>query len=165
MKQKVSIIAAMAENRVIGQNNKLPWHLPADLQHFKQLTLGKPMIMGRKTWQSLPGLLPGRPHIVISRNPEYVAEGAQVAASLQQALQLAQAHDADESMIIGGANCYQQALSIADRIHLTIVHGEVAGDCYFPDFEKRWQQTHCKRFQADEKNEFSYSFTSWSPLS
>ncbi|MCU7960438.1 MAG: dihydrofolate reductase [gamma proteobacterium symbiont of Bathyaustriella thionipta] len=164
MTQQLSIIAAMAENRVIGRDNRLPWHLPADLQHFKQLTLGKPMIMGRKTWESLPGLLPGRPHIVVTRNADYVAAGAQLAASLQQALQLAQTHAANECMIIGGANCYAQALPMADRLYLTIVHGEIAGDRCFPEFEKHWQQTHCERFPADEKNKFSYSFTAWSPL-
>ncbi|WP_306292452.1 dihydrofolate reductase [Solemya velum gill symbiont] len=94
----------MTRNRIIGRNNELPWHLPADLKHFKALTMGKPIIMGRKTWESLPGLLPGRQHIVVTRNPDYVAEDATIALSLDEAI--AAAGDVPEVMIIGGANVY-----------------------------------------------------------
>lgn len=154
----VSLIAAMARNRVIGRDNKLPWHLPADLARFKSLTMGKPMIMGRKTWESLPGLLPGRPHIVVSRDPGYIAEGAQVAHSLTQAIQLA-GELGDEVMIIGGANLYGQALELADQLYLTLVDAEVEGDAFFPAFDPSvWRQVSCEEHAPDERNRFGYSF-------
>lgn len=153
----LSIIAALADNRVIGRNNRLPWHLPADLAHFKQLTLGKPMIMGRKTWESLPGLLPGRAHIVISRNPDYQAQGGAVATSLAEALQLAA--QAEEVMVIGGAEIYAQALPLADRLYLTQVHVDVEGDTWFPIFDSQvWKLVDCQDQAADSKNPYDYSF-------
>lgn len=158
----LSIIAAMAKNRVIGKDNGLPWHLPADLAHFKRLTLGKPIIMGRKTWDSLPGLLPHRPHIVISRNPGLHAEGALVAASLDDALALAGA--VDEVMIIGGATLYEQALPIASRLYLTIVDAEVAGDAFFPRYDPAaWRELERESHVADERNAFAYAFTTLVP--
>ena len=163
-KPVLTIIAAMAHDRVIGIDNKLPWHLPADLQHFKALTLGKPMIMGRKTWESLPGLLPGRPHIVVSRDPHYRAAGAQVAHSLEQAIELA-AELADESgqiMVIGGANLYAQALPLAERLYLTLVDVAVAGDARFPAFDaSAWQLDDREEHGADERNPHPYSFLSY----
>lgn len=153
----ISIISAMARNRVIGNLNKLPWHLPADLQHFKQTTMGKPMIMGRKTWESLPGLLPGRPHIVVTRNPEFIAEGASIAHSLEAAIK--QASDAPEIMIVGGANLYYQTLSIAHRLYLTKIHADVEGDAHFPEFNPEdWEQTSLQHHSADEKNPYDYDF-------
>ncbi|WP_326848242.1 dihydrofolate reductase [Solemya velum gill symbiont] len=116
----------MTRNRIIGRNNELPWHLPADLKHFKALTMGKPIIMGRKTWESLPGLLPGRQHIVVTRNPDYVAEDATIALSLDEAI--AAAGDVPEVMIIGGANVYQQAIEIADTLYITKIDTEVDGE-------------------------------------
>jgi dihydrofolate reductase len=160
-KPVLSVIAAMARNRVIGIDNRLPWHLPADLQHFKTMTLGKPLIMGRKTWQSLPGLLPGRPHIVISRTPDFRAEGAQVARSLDEAIALA-GELADEVMLIGGANLYQQALPLADRLYLTLVDAEPAGDAWFPDFDEAdWRLESRQDHPADERNRFGYSFLTY----
>jgi dihydrofolate reductase len=157
----LSLIAAMARNRVIGIDNKLPWHLPADLQHFKATTLGKPMIMGRKTWESLPGLLPGRPHIVVSRDPGYVAEGAQVADSLEAAIALA-GELADEAMIIGGANLYAQALPLADRLYLTLVDAELEGDAWFPDFdEDDWRLDAREDHAPDDRNPYPYRFLSY----
>ena len=132
-KTRLTIIAAMARNRVIGKDNRLPWYLPADLQHFKKITMGKPMIMGRRTWESLPGLLPGRRHIVITRDLAYKADGAEVAHSLEQAIQLA--GDVEEIMLVGGANLYAQALDIADRMQLTEIDLDVDGDAWFPEFE------------------------------
>lgn len=148
----------MARNGVIGRDNCLPWHLPADLKHFKALTMGKPLVMGRKTWESLPGLLPGRRHIVVTRNPAYVAAGAETAHSLEEAIALAS--DAGEVMVVGGANLYAQALSLADRIHLTLVDAEFDGDTHFPEIEPAdWTETERERHPADEKNRWPYIFT------
>jgi dihydrofolate reductase len=156
-KPVVSIISAMAQNRVIGHENRLPWHLPADLQHFKAVTMGKPMIMGRKTWESLPGLLPGRMHIVVSRNPAYQAEGGRVVHSLEEAIEAA--GNVEELMIIGGANLYAQALSQARRMYLTLIDAEVQGDAYFPVFNgDEWQTVEQLTHSADERNPFGYQF-------
>ncbi len=153
----ISLIAAMAENRAIGINNKMPWHLPADLRHFKALTIGKPIIMGRKTWESLPGLLPDRPHIVVTRQPNYQAEGCQVVHSIDEAL--AAAGDAAEVMVVGGATFYRAMLPQADRIYLTLVETAVEGDAFFPDYNpEQWQITAQERHAADEKNPFPYRF-------
>jgi len=154
---RISIIAAMARNRVIGKENKLPWRLPADLQHFKRLTMGKPMIMGRKTWESLPGLLPGRLHIVVTRNPDHEAPGAKLAHSLEGAIR--QAGDAPEIMIIGGANLYAQALSLAQRIYLTGIDLDVEGDAWFPELDStRWRETAREEHKADKINPVDYRF-------
>ena len=156
-KTRLTIIAAMARNRVIGKDNRLPWYLPADLQHFKKITMGKPMIMGRRTWESLPGLLPGRRHIVITRDLAYKADGAEVAHSLEQAIQLA--GDVEESMLVGGANLYAQALDIADRMQLTEIDLDVDGDAWFPEFDRSvWREVERQKHERDEKNQSSYSF-------
>lgn len=159
MKQQptLSLIAAMDENRVIGSDNRLPWRLPADLQHFKRLTMGKPMVMGRKTWESLPGLLPGRTHIVITANPTYQAAGCLLVHSIEQAL--AAAGEVDEIMVVGGANLYRQLLPRADRLYLTLVHTRVSGDAWFPDYQAdEWRETAREDHAADERNPFAYSF-------
>ncbi|WP_457673799.1 type 3 dihydrofolate reductase [Thiolapillus sp.] len=156
-KPLISIISAMARNRVIGHENRLPWHLPADLAHFKSVTMGKPMIMGRKTWESLPGLLPGRPHIVVTRNPDYQAEGAGVAHSLEEAIQAA--GPVEEVMIVGGANLYAQALPHARRMYLTFIDTDVPGDALFPAFDAReWRQSGERSHPADDSNPFSCRF-------
>jgi dihydrofolate reductase len=148
----------MARNRVIGRDNHLPWHLPADLKHFKALTMGKPMVMGRKTWESLPGLLPGRRHIVVTRNPAYAASGAETAHSLEEAI--AMAKDATEIMVVGGANLYAQALPIAGTVYLTLVDAEFEGDTHFPDIDPSdWTETERERHPADETNRWPYVFT------
>lgn len=161
----ISLIAAMDEARVIGVDNQLPWRLPADLQHFKRLTLGKPIVMGRKTWESLPGLLPERPHIVISSNPEYRASGCKVVSSVQAAL--AAAGDVDEVMIVGGANLYAQMLPLADRLYLTRVHTRVeGGDAWFPAFdEDEWRETGRSDHPADERNPFDCTFLTYERVS
>ena len=154
---RISIIAAMARNRVIGKENSLPWHLPADLQHFKRLTMGKPMIMGRKTWESLPGLLPGRPHIVVSRNRDHQAPGASLAHSLEAAIH--QAGNAAEIMIVGGANLYSQALSLTQRIYLTEIDLDAEGDAWFPELDPaKWRETSREEHQADTNNPLNYRF-------
>ncbi len=155
----LTLIAAMAENRVIGRDNAMPWHLPADLAHFKRLTLGKSIIMGRRTWESLPGLLPHRSHIVITRDREYRAQGAMLAHSLAEALQIA---GGDEAFIIGGAQLYAQALPLADRLLLTLVHAEITGDTRFPEFGgSEWRQVGCERHAADRRHPYDYSFCEW----
>ena len=153
----LSLIAAMGDNRVIGRDNGLPWRLPADLSHFKALTMGKPMIMGRLTWESLPGLLPGRPHIVITRDPAYRAEGCLIAHSLDDALRAA--GEAGEVMVVGGATLYREALPRADRIYLTLVHGEFEGDVLFPEFDRgAWFEANRERHEPDERNPHPYTF-------
>ncbi|QFY90349.1 dihydrofolate reductase [Magnetovirga frankeli] len=156
----LSLIAAMADNRVIGRDNRLPWHLPADLAHFKRLTLGKPLLMGRKTWESLPGLLPGRPHLVISRNPAYQAPGARCFTDLNQALAAIQA---EEIMVVGGAEIYAQTLPLAQRLYLTLVHMQAEGDCRFPAFDAdNWRLIERQDHAADVKNPYAYSFLHYS---
>lgn len=154
---KLSIIVAMACNRAIGRGNRLLWHLPDDLRHFKALTLGKPMLMGRKTWESLPGLLPGRRHIVISRNPNYQAKGAELARSLEQAI--AMVDPGEEIMLIGGAELYRLGLPIAQRLYLTLVHEAPEADAFFPEFEQGdWRLLRQEDHGIDERHTVSFSF-------
>ena len=139
----LAMIAALAENRVIGVDNRLPWHLPADLKHFKALTLGKPIIMGRKTWDSLGRPLPGRLNLVVSRQAGLQLEGAEVFASLEEAVARAEVwareEDAEEVMLIGGAQLYTEAMPLAERLYLTHVALSPEGDAHFPELdESRW---------------------------
>ena len=145
----VILVAALAENRVIGRDGDLPWHLPADLKHFKAMTLGKPVIMGRKTWESLRVRpLPGRRNIVVTRNAGFDAPGAETAPSLDDAL--AMVAEAPEAAVIGGAALFEKALSRAEILHLTEVHAEIAGDVYFPAVDPaNWQETARERHPAD----------------
>jgi len=157
------MIVAMAQNRVIGRNNSLPWYLPNDLKYFKQVTMGKPILMGRKTFESIGKPLPGRTNIVMTRNQNWSAEGVKVVSSLDAAVALAQAiaeiDGQDELMIIGGDQIYQSALSSVDRIYLTEVHAEVEGDAYFPVFDRDgWDIVVCKDFVAEGANPYDYSF-------
>ena len=153
----LSLIAAVADNGVIGRGNRLPWHLPADLAHFKRLTLGKPILMGRRTWESLPGLLPHRTHVVISRNPDYRVEGGFVVGSLAEAIETF--GDAEELMVVGGGQLYAQALPLASRLYLTEVHCEPEGDAFFPPFDRsRWREVDRQEGQVDERNPIPHSF-------
>lgn len=137
---RLSLIVAAADNGVIGHEGQLPWHLPPDLKHFKALTLGKPVIMGRKTFESIGKALPGRQNIVLSRDPGYGAPGVRVVRDLESALWAAA--DVEEIMVIGGAVIFAQALPMADRIYWTEVHADVAGDTVFPPFDRDdWQET------------------------
>ncbi|QEY23890.1 dihydrofolate reductase [Neisseria animalis] len=139
--QKITLIAAYAARRCIGIDNTIPWHIPEDFAFFKAYTLGKPVIMGRKTWESLPRKpLPGRENIVISRQTDYQAEGATVVSNLQEALQ--QCREAEEIIIMGGAQIYAQALPWATDLRLTEINLEVAGDAFFPEFDAaQWTET------------------------
>lgn len=156
-KPHLSIIAALAQNRVIGIDNALPWRLPADLAHFKALTLGHHIIMGRKTWDSLGRPLPGRTSVVVTRDPAFAAPGCVVAYSLAEAVTLC-AGDS-EAFFIGGAELYRQALALADRMYLTEVRVEAAGDAWFPEFDRaRWRETARTPCKADERNPHDYDF-------
>lgn len=157
---RISLIAAMAENRVIGVNNALPWRLPADLRHFRQLTTGHHVIMGRRNYESIGKPLPERTNIVITRNPAYHAPGCRVKHSLADALR--DSGDDPEVFVIGGAEIYRQAIEHADRIYLTLVHADIRGDTFFPEFDMReWRETSRTRHEADEKNPHAYSFMTY----
>jgi dihydrofolate reductase len=142
---KISLIVAVSRNGVIGIDNQLPWHLPEDLKYFKSVTMGKPIIMGRKTYDSIGRPLPGRTNIVITRDSSWQAEGVEVAQTLAQAMTLGRLAcanaGADEAMVIGGEQIYRMTLPAADRLYLTEVQAEVEGDAFFPEFDaKEWQQ-------------------------
>ena len=145
---RVELIVARADNNVIGQGGRLPWHLPADLRQFKITTMGAPMIMGRKTFDSLPGLLPGREHIVVTRDQDWQRDDVKVAHSRDEALQLA--GGAERVSVIGGAEVYHEFLPLAERIHLTEVHTAPEGDTFFPQLNSRdWNVARGNRREAD----------------
>lgn len=159
---KLSLICAMSENRVIGRDNGLPWHLAEDLKFFKRTTLGNCMIMGRNTWESIGRPLPGRVSIVISSQPGYKAEGAEVVTSLAIALERAEVISEEkgstEAFVIGGAILYQAALPLADTLYLTRVHAEVEGDTFLHEFdESQWRETSREEFKRDDSNAYDYS--------
>lgn len=152
----VSLVVAVSTNNAIGQNNRLLWHLPADLKHFKTLTTGHTVFMGRKTYESIGKPLPNRRNIVISKSLKEI-KGCEVSRSLEEALLLPGKNE--EVMVIGGAAIYNLALPIAYRIYLTRVHQEFEADTFFPETDpKQWQETQREDFSADEKNPFSYSY-------
>jgi dihydrofolate reductase len=159
-KPLLSLITAMDSNRLIGKNNSLPWHLPADLAFFKQTTLGKPVIMGRKTFVSIGKALPGRQNIVVTHNADFEAPDCEVASSIDHAVTLSR--DTDEVMLIGGASLYEQSIKDADNIYLTLIHHEFAGDTWFPEIDPNvWNPVARDDFSADKKNPFSYSFVKY----
>ena len=154
---EIVLIAALAKNRVIGIDNKLPWRLPDDLQHFKKLTLGHSIVMGRKTWESLPGVLPDRHHIVITRDTNYSAPNAEIVHSIEEAISLVPGHQ--PVFIVGGANLYQQLLEKADRMELTMVDAEPEGDAFFPEWDtQQWQEVSREHHAADERHKFAFDF-------
>lgn len=153
----LSLIVAAGERNEIGKDGGMPWHLPADLKHFKEITLGKPIIMGRRTHESIGKALPGRRNIVVSRDPGYRAAGCEVAHSLQEALPLA--GNAPEIMVIGGALLYQEALPLAGRIYLTRIGGRFEADTYFPALDTtEWQEKQRIHRPADERNPCACDF-------
>lgn len=157
----LSIIAAVSDNNVIGRDNALPWRLSADLKRFKALTMGHHMIVGRKTFDSIGGKLPGRTLVVVTRDPSFGADGALVARSVDKAIELA--HADDEIFIGGGATIYDETIHIAGRMYLTRVHADVEGDTFFPDFDDvtEWKLVDSEHYEADEKNEYPYSFLTY----
>jgi len=154
---KLSIVVAMAANGVIGRDNQLPWHLPTDLKHFKQLTTGKPILMGRKTWESIGRPLPERTNIVITRDPDYQAAGCVVVHSIDAALRAVEHHK--EAMVIGGSELYRQVLPDVSTIYLTRVHADIEGDAVFPELDAgEWREVERTDCEPDENNALAYSF-------
>jgi dihydrofolate reductase len=160
---RVSIIAALSDNNVIGRNNQVPWRQSTDMKRYKALTMGHHLITGRKTFESVGRPLPGRITVVITRQEGYAPAGVIVVHSLDEALRIAEAAGDEEAFINGGAEIYSQALHRANRMHLTRVHADVEGDTYFPEFDdvSEWQLVDSEHFEADEKNEYPYSFLTY----
>jgi dihydrofolate reductase len=160
---KLSIIAALSTNNVIGRDNGIPWRQSTDLKRLKAMTMGHHMIMGRKTWDSLGKPLPGRVMVVISRSDAFAPEGAIVVKSLEDAIRVVEESGDEEPFIAGGAEIFAQSMHRADRMHLTRVHAEVEGDTFFPDFDdvSEWHLVDSEHFEADEKNQYPYSFLTY----
>jgi dihydrofolate reductase len=159
---RICLIWAMTKNRVIGRDNQLPWHLPDEMRHFMRTTLGKPVIMGRKQFQSMGKPLPRRTNIVLSRNPDFAAAGVAVVRTLDDALSYAEAVDRDpgndEIMVIGGAEIYALALPRADRLYCTVIDAELDGDTFFPEFDlSQWRETRRSEHPADARHAYGYS--------
>lgn len=158
----IALVVAAAENNVIGKDNQLLWRLPNDMKFFKNTTWGMPVIMGRKTFESLGKPLAGRTNIVITRQEAWQAPGAQVVKSLEEAIAAAGDTDAKEAFVIGGGEIYALALPLAQRIYLTRVHTRLEGDTYFPEFDQQqWELLSNLDFPADEKHAYAYSFQVW----
>ena len=156
----ITAVVAMSENHVIGYKNTLPWHMPADLKHFKKITLDKPVLMGRKTHESIGKPLPGRCNIVITRDPDFRALGCVVVNSMDSALQAASY--SEEVFIIGGAQIFQAAMPSADRIYLTLVHENFDGDAFFPEIKQEdWKLASNRDCEPDDKNAYALSFQVW----
>ncbi|NIY87545.1 type 3 dihydrofolate reductase [Vibrio campbellii] len=153
----ISMIAAMADNRIIGKDNQMPWHLPADFAWFKRCTMGKPVVMGRKTYESIGRPLPGRLNIVISRDASLSIEGVTTVTSIEQALEVA--GEVEEVMIIGGGAIYAACLPMANKLYVTHIEAEIEGDTQFPDWGNEFKETYSEAYQADEKNAYNMRFT------
>ena len=160
MKPRISILVAMASNRIIGANNTLPWHLPADLKHFKALTMGHHIVMGRKTYESIGKPLPGRTSVVVTRNADYAPPGVVVANSLEGAISACE-NDA-EIFVIGGAEIFSQALEFADTLYMTEIKRDVAGDVSFPEFDKKeWQEISRELHHQETPEPLEYHFVEY----
>jgi dihydrofolate reductase len=158
MPPALSLVVAVSENDVIGRDNALPWHLPADLKHFKAITMGKPIVMGRKTYESIGRPLPGRLNIVITRNRALEIPGVAVVGSFEEAL--ARAGDVPEVAVIGGAELFRSALPLASRVYFTRVHGTVDGEIKFPVLEpSQWREVERSQHPADDKHAYAMTFT------
>lgn len=154
----IHLVVAKSDNNVIGHDNQLIWHLPNDLKHFKEITTGHPIIMGRKTFESIGRALPNRTNIIITRNKNYSIENTKVAHSLNEAIEIAKKIDED-IFIIGGGKIYEQALDLVDILEVTEVHGNFEGDTYFPEIDLNvWKEISRIKHHKDEKNKFDYSF-------
>jgi dihydrofolate reductase len=155
---RISLIVAMAKNRVIGADNKIPWHLPNELRMFKRLTMGHHIVMGRRTYESINRLLPGRTTVIVTRQRDYSVPGAIVAHSIDEALDACRGDN--ECFVIGGADLFHATLPIADRVYLTIVDAEPAGDTFMPSFDmSEWRESASQSFVSDEKHAHGYRFT------
>lgn len=154
---KLAIIVATDEQGLIGKDNDLPWKLSADLQYFRRVTMGKPLIMGRNTHESIGRPLPGRQNIIVSKNLDYRVDGCTVVHSVKEAFQAC--NNSDEAMVMGGASLYEQLLPHAEKLYLTLVHASLEGDTWFPDWKKTdWREVSREHHQADDKNDYPYSF-------
>jgi len=148
----------MDKNRVIGKDETLPWHISSDLKNFKKITMGKPMLMGRKTHESIGKLLPGRENIILTRNRNYSSDGCIVKNTLDEVFSYCE--KVSELMIVGGATLYEQTLDIAEKLHITEVRASIEGDIFFPEYNPdQWVEISRSSFKADENNEYDYSFT------
>jgi len=160
MTTSLSIISGMDRNRLIGTNNALPWHLPADMAFFKRTTMGKPVLMGGKTWQSIGRPLPGRRNIVITRNPDFNPAGSETADSIEAALALVGEHP--EAMLMGGSSLYEQTMDIADALYITEIHHVFEGDAWFPEIDPAiWKEVSREEYAADEKNRYDHAFVKY----
>nr|WKN39342.1 dihydrofolate reductase [Tunicatimonas sp. TK19036] len=154
-----SIMVARSDNNVIGKENDLVWHMPADLKYFKKTTMGHHAIMGRKTFESMDKPLPGRTNIIITRNPDYQAEGCMVVSSLEEAFQLSEEQNQEEVFVLGGGEIYRMAMDLVDRIYLTEIHSTFEGDTFFPEIDRTvWKEIKREEHEADKKNPHSYAF-------
>jgi dihydrofolate reductase len=154
---KISIIVAFDENRLIGRNNELPWRLPADLKFFKSVTMGHPIIMGRKTFESIGRVLPGRTSVIVTRQQDYTAPGCVVVNSLKEALE--KCGSQEQAFIIGGAELFQHALPLASDLYITEIHHRFEGDTWFPEIRKdQWQEISVENHKADDRNQWDYTF-------
>lgn len=161
----ISLVVAASENNAIGKNNQLIWHLPNDLKFFKNTTWGFPVIMGRKSFESVNKPLPGRTNIVITTNPDWKAETVIVVNNLKDAIQKAAETNSKQIFIIGGGEIYKQSMDIADSIYITRVHANLEGDTFFPVIDtSKWKLTSHQDFEADEKHAYSYSFQIWEKI-
>ncbi len=150
----IKVIVAISKNRVIGDSNKLIWHLPADLKRFKEVTTGHPIVMGRKTYQSIGRPLPNRRNIIITRDEEFEVEGCEVVNSIEEALLLTNS----DCFIIGGGEIYKQSLHLAEQVYMTIIDENFEGDTHFPELDRSWYVSKKEEFSSDEKNHYNYSF-------
>ena len=156
----ITIIAAVAKNNALGKDNQLLWHLPTDLKRFKKVTANHHVIMGRKTFESLGKPLPNRTNIIITRNPNFKAEGCVIVNSLQQAIETAK--EDENPFILGGAEIYKQAIEIADTLDITFVHHKFEADVFFPEIDTTiWKETAREDLKADEKNKYDFSFVTY----
>lgn len=155
----LSAIVAISANNVIGKDNELPWYLPADLKYFKRTTLGHPVIMGRKSYDSIGRPLPKRTNIIVTRDPYYISSNILVAHSIGEAVDLAKDMESEETFIIGGAMIYESSLPLLDRMYITEVNANIEGDTFFPEWnQEEWKLISEEHHTSDEKNEFDYAF-------
>jgi dihydrofolate reductase len=159
----LSIIVILSTNNVIGRDNKLPWHMPADLKRFKSLTMGHHVLMGRRTFDEIRKPLPGRVNVVITHDPHFGPEGVAIARSIDEAVSKAEAAGDSEIFLIGGGEIFKQVIHRADRMYITRIHADIEGDTYFPEFDdvNEWKLVDAEHFEADEKNAYPYSFLTY----
>lgn len=161
----ISQIAAMAENRVIAKNQKMPWHLPADLKYFKEVTWNHHVLMGRKNYEAEGKLLPGRTNVIITRQKGYQVPGAHVFSSIDKGIEFAASNGENELFIIGGGQIYQQTLDVTEKIYLTIIYKQIDGDTFFPELDmENWKTIYTRKYLADKKNPIDHTYFIYSRL-